>query len=508
MNRLFPASLTRDVSASVVVFLVAMPLCMGIAVASGVPAEKGLLTGIIGGIVVGFLAGSPLQVSGPAAGLAVVVFEFVQQHGISMLGPVLVLAGLVQLGAGVLRLGQWFRAISPAVVHGMLAGIGVLIVVAQFQVLFDARPFPGALQNLAAIPGAFANVLQGQGSTAAAALLAGSVTIAAMLGWERVRPHRLRFVPGALVGVVAGALLASLFALPIKRIEVPDFVVGSLSMPAIADLSRLMEPGVFLSAIIIAVIASAETLLSAAAVDRMHRGVRTNYDRELAAQGVGNLLCGLAGALPMTGVIVRSSANVQAGAVTRLSAILHGVWILGFVAMLPWLLREVPTAALAGVLIVTGWRLISLRHVRELLHRHGALPVGIWAATVAMVVGTDLLTGVLVGLGLSLVEIVPHLRKLPLRILQQQTAPGETEVQFAGAATFVELPRLHGALEQMPHGSIVRLNMQQLSHMDHTCVELISEWAQRRTELGTRVELDRAPVSPHERRLGAVLASP
>lgn len=143
----------RDLTASIVVFLVAMPLCMGIAVASGVPPEKGLITGIIGGIVVGALAGSPLQVSGPAAGLAVVVFELVRDHGMSALGPILILAGIIQFVAGVAKLGGWFRAISPAVVHGMLAGIGVLIVVGQFHVLFDAKPLPSGLQNLSAMPG-------------------------------------------------------------------------------------------------------------------------------------------------------------------------------------------------------------------------------------------------------------------------------------------------------------------------------------------------------------------
>src|SRR5690242_9018300 len=144
---------SRDFTASIVVFLVAMPLCMGIAVASGVPPEKGLITGIIGGLVVGLMAGSPLQVSGPAAGLAVIVFELVREYGLAGLAPILVIAGLIQFAAGVLKVGGWFRAISPAVVHGMLAGIGVLIVVGQFHVLFDAKPLPSGLENLAAMPG-------------------------------------------------------------------------------------------------------------------------------------------------------------------------------------------------------------------------------------------------------------------------------------------------------------------------------------------------------------------
>lgn len=498
------ATLARDVPASIVVFLVAMPLCMGIAIASGVSVEKGLMTGIIGGIVVGLLAGSPLQVSGPAAGLAVIVFEFVTEYGISALGPVLLLAGLIQLAAGLLRLGQWFRAISPAVVHGMLAGIGVLIVAAQFQIMFDAKPSPSGLQNLAAIPAAFAG-LPGQRG-AALALLVGLGTIAAMLGWEKLRPQRLRFLPGALIGVASGTLIAFFFRLPVQRVSVPDAILADSQVTGLADLARLAEPGILLSAVIIAIIASAETLLSAAAVDRMHKGARTQYDRELAAQGIGNFLCGFLGALPMTGVIVRSSANVQAGAATRMSTILHGVWILGIVALLPWLLREIPTAALAGVLVVTGWRLVSLRHVRELLHHHGILPVAIWIATLVMIIATDLLTGVLVGLALSVVEILPHLRALPLRVQHHEEKAGEAELRLTGAATFVQLRRLQQALEAVSHAATIRLKVDQLVHIDHTCAEFLSDWVRSRAASGKRVELHSPIAKPYARRLAAVLA--
>jgi MFS superfamily sulfate permease-like transporter len=505
MARFLPPSLARDLPASIVVVLVALPLCMGIAVASGVPAEKGLVTGIIGGLVVGLLAGSPLQVSGPAAGLAVIVFQLVQDFGLAMLGPILVLAGLLQLGAGVLRLGKWFRAISPAVVHGMLAGIGVLIVAAQLQVLFGRTPLPDGLQNLAAIPAALLGLLPLQWSSGTAAVLAGGATILAMVLWEKLRPQSLRLIPGALVGVVAGTALTVALSLPVQRVDVPDAILTSISVPTMADLSRLGESGILAAALVIAVIASAETLLSAAAVDRMHDGVRTNYDRELSAQGVGNLLCGLAGALPMTGVIVRSSANVQAGAATRLSTILHGAWILAAVALLPWLLREVPMASLAGVLVVTGWRLVSLKHVRELLHRHGVLPAAIWAATVVMVVATDLLTGVLVGLALSFLEVLPHLRRMPLRIKRRDLASGEAELRLEGAATFLQLPALLRALEALPPGATVRLDAGRLAQIDHTSMEMLADWAERRAAAGAPVELHRPPALPHGQRLAAVL---
>ena len=479
---------TRDLTASIVVFLVAMPLCMGIAIASGVPPEKGLLTGIIGGIVVGLLAGSPLQVSGPAAGLAVIVFELVRDQGLSALGPILALAGAIQFIAGMLKLGGWFRAISPAVVHGMLAGIGVLIVVGQFHVLFDAKPLASGVDNLAAMPGRLLGLNPGDISGAEVAFAVGLLTIGAMLAWEKFRPASMRLLPGALVGVTAATLVAYFVGLDVTRVAVPSNILDAVDVPNGGFVSRMADPAIYATALAIAFIASAETLLSAAAVDKMHDGVRTNYDKELRAQGIGNLLCGFAGSLPMTGVIVRSSANVQAGATSRVSTVLHGVWILAFVALLPWLLREIPMAALGGILVVTGWRLVSLTHVTHLFHRYGALPAVIWAATLITVVAEDLLTGVLVGLGLSLLELVPHLRRLGLRV--HETGGGErSHVSLQGTATFVTLPKLTKALDAVPHDRALTLDVARLSAIDHTCAEVLNDWLQRRRAAGMRIDL-------------------
>lgn len=482
----FPA---RDLTASIVVFLVAMPLCMGIAIASGVPPEKGLVTGLIGGIVVGALAGSPLQVSGPAAGLAVIVFEFVRDHGLSALGPMLVLAGAIQLVAGMARTGGLFRVISPAVVHGMLAGIGALIVLGQFHILFDAKPMSNGMANLVAIPGRLAGVTDGAFGTAERALMLGVLTIAVMLAWERWRPARLALVPGALLGVAAATIVAATAGLDVARIAVPQSLAAAFALPTDAGFfAPLATPAIITAAIAVAFIASAETLLSAAAVDRMHDGVRTDYNKELRAQGIGNLLCGLVGALPMTGVIVRSSANVQAGAQTRLSAILHGVWILGFVALLPWLLREVPMAALGGVLVVTGWRLVSLKHVRHLLHTHGALPALIWAVTFALVVSKDLLTGVIAGMVLSLAELIPLARAWRLRVHHEAKEEGD-RIELHGSATFLSLAGLTHRLETLPADRPVHLDLGRLKGMDHTTAEMIGEWITRRRRHGHAVQV-------------------
>jgi MFS superfamily sulfate permease-like transporter len=498
----------RDFTASIVVFLVAMPLCMGIAVASGVPPEKGLITGIIGGIVVGALAGSPLQVSGPAAGLAVIVFELVRQHGMMALGPILLLAGSIQIVAGAARLGGWFRAISPAVVHGMLAGIGVLICISQFHVLFDDSPKPSGVSNLLAIPTALFRLVSDAHSTGSA-FAVGAITIGAMLAWEKLRPASLRLLPGALVGVTLGTLVAFFMQLDVVRVNVPESIFASLSWPTLTSFTSMLTPGLMATAVAVAFIASAETLISAAAVDRMHDGSRTDYDKELRAQGVGNFLCGAVGALPMTGVIVRSSANVQAGAVTRASTIMHGLWIFAFVLGLPWLLREIPMASLAGILVVTGWRLVSLEHARHLLHHYGPLPAVIWATTLIMVVTTDLLTGVLTGFALSLIELVPHFRNLKLDV---HVVRGEdhVELQLRGGATFVSLPRLTNVLDHLPAAASIRLDVAGLSKVDHTCAEVLADWIQRKRRAGARLELagiDERAGGGHYRRLAEAAAS-
>lgn len=488
------AAAPRDFAASIVVFLVAMPLCMGIAIASGVPAEKGLITGIIGGIVVGALAGSPLQVSGPAAGLAVIVFEIVRDLGLSALGPILILAGAIQVLAGVLKVGGWFRAISPAVVHGMLAGIGVLIVVGQFHVLFDAKPLPDGLSNLTAMPARLLGLIP-DGSLVAAelAFAVGVLTIGFMVGWEKLRPQSLRLVPGALIGVLASTFAVVASGLPVARVDVPMNIASAISLPTDL-LGSWANPAILTAALVIAFIASAETLLSAAAVDKMHGGVRTDYNKELRAQGVGNLLCGVAGSLPMTGVIVRSSANVQAGAVTRASAIMHGAWIFAFVALLPFLLREIPMAALAAVLVVTGWRLVHFGHVISLFRNYGLLPALIWATTLIVVVTADLLTGVLVGIALSLLELVPHLRGLQLRIDARQDGAAHV-ITLEGVASLLTLPKLAAALEKAPQSGSVALDVSAVRAIDHTSAELISDWRKQR-ERGGRQTIVQGKLLP------------
>ena len=479
------AVLPRELLASVVVFLVALPLCMGIAIASGMPPAKGLITGIIGGLVVGWLAGSPLQVSGPAAGLAVLVFELVRQHGIAMLGPILLLAGFLQLVAGRLRLGCWFRVTAPAVVYGMLAGIGVLIVLSQVHVMLDGVPKPSGLDNLSGFPAAVAQAIPSLGWQAG---LLGLGTMLVMWTWDKWRPQKLRFVPGALLGVGLTTGASLLLALQVKRVEVPDNLAEAIDWLRPADLLNLADPNLLIAAFAVAFIASAETLLSAAAVDRMHNGQRSDFDKELTAQGVGNMLCGIVGALPMTGVIVRSSANVQAGATTRFSAIFHGVWLLAFVLLLSSVLQSIPIASLAGVLVYTGFKLVDLKAFRGLA-RYGRMPMFTYAATALAIIFTDLLTGVLVGFGLTLAKLAWKASRLKISLVDLPQA-NEMELRLNGAATFLKVPALTQILAKVPAGNTLHVPLNYLSYIDHACLELFEEWGRANAAKGSKLMIE------------------
>ena len=491
---------SRDFLASVVVFLVALPLCMGISIASGMPPTTGIITGIIGGIVVGFLAGSPLQVSGPAAGLSVLVLQFVQEQGAEMLGVVVLFAGLLQLAAGLLKLGQWFRAVSPAVIYGMLAGIGVLILASQFHVMLDYKPVGTGIQNLLGIPGALINAISA-GDEHMKAGIVGPPHHRHDHPVGSFAPKSLKIIPAPLVGVLAGMLAAAVFHLSdIKYIEVPNNIWSVTVFPTQEKLMRLLEPAILISAISIAFIASAETLLCATAVDQMHRGPRTKYDRELTAQGVGNTICGFLGVLPMTGVIVRSSANVQAGAVTRASAIMHGVWLLLFASVLPFTLLYVPVSVLAAVLVYTGYKLAYPKIVPSLL-KFGKSEVFIYFVTILVIVLTNLLTGVLVGLGLSLLKLLYVFSHLEVR-KEENVAEGRTDIYLKGAATLIRLPLLAAELEKLKPSTHVHVHINELDYMDHACIDLMTNWDRQHATTGgsLTIEWDELSRKYHQRR--------
>lgn len=464
----------RDFMASFVVFLVALPLCMGVAIASGMPPTSGIITGIIGGLIVGFLAGSPMQVSGPAAGLTVLVLDFVRTHGPEMLGVTVFFAGVLQIVAGQLKLGQWFRAVSPAVIHGMLAGIGVLIFVSQFHVMFDGAPPGDGLQNLFAIPGLLVSAIQLRDHHLTAGEI-GLFTIAVIVAWGTLAPKAWRLFPAPLLGVLAATALVALLGVKhVAFVEVPSNIWSVTVLPTAERFVRIIEPAILIGAVSIALIASAETLLCATAVDQMHTGPRTRYNVELKAQGIGNGICGLLGVLPMTGVIVRSGANIEAGGKTRNSAILHGVWLLVFASLLPFTLRYVPVSSLAAVLVYTGFKLAWPKIVPA-LRQYGRSEVAIYAATVIAIVATDLLKGVLLGVVLSLVKLIYVFSRLEIR-REQQPGSKRIDLHLSGAATVVRLPTLATALEELPPAAEVYVQIDDLDYIDHACIDLLTNW--------------------------------
>ncbi len=485
------SALRHDLPASLVVFLVALPLCLAIAKATGMPPEAGIITGIVGGMLVGLIAGSPLQVTGPSLGLIVILLDVVQSHGPERLSCVVILAGLIQVAAGVLRLGQWFRAVSPAVVLGMLAGIGVALFAQQFHVLVDDPPTKSPVANLLSIPRAawwgVADSHDDHPEHREAALI-GLLTLAAVLLWPFVARDRLKAVPAVLVAVVLATTVTATLGWPIQRVAF-EGLSSAVRPPDPTGVLGMVSDGAFwLTAATVALVASAETLLCAAAVDQMHRGPRTRYDRELAAQGVGNALCGTLGALPLSGAIVRSSINVRAGARTRWSAVFHGIWLLGFVLLAPGLLRLIPTAALAAILVLTGIRLIEAHAIRA-LWRQSMAEGAICVVTAVAVVGVDLLAGVLLGVGLAVVKLIHTFSRLRIR-RRGDPASGRLTLVLEGSATFIRLPKLAAALERVPPGITLHVDLMGLSYIDHACLTLLMNWEKQHEAAGGKLVLD------------------
>ena len=494
--------LGADLLGSVVVFLVALPLCMGIAIASGVPPAAGLVTGIIGGIIVGALSGCPLQVSGPAAGLSVIVFQIIQEHGIAMLGPIVLFAGLIQVAAGLLKAGQFFRSISPAVIHGMLAGIGALIFAAQFHVMVDHTPKPSGLANFAAIPESVALLFQDLDHDHHMAAIVGFVTLGTMLAWTALAKGKLKTIPGALLGVIAGTALAQWGQWQIHYVKLPGSLADSMTITHPWNILGLFSMEIFWESLALAFIASAETLLSAAAVDQMAKGQqKTNYDRELFSQGIGNTLCGLIGSLPMTGVIVRSAANVNAGSKTRMATVFHSVWLLILVVAFPNVLQLVPTASLAAILVFTGIKLLDIPTFRH-LNKYGWDVAAIAVLTTVTIVCASLLAGIGVGIALSVIKLLWEISKLEVKV-DQDPVSDRIDAQFLGSASFINLPRFTDALEALPQTADLHVHMRGLNYIDHAAMEALSRWDKNRPG-HVHVEWDELMSLYHQKEAPAV----
>lgn len=484
-----------DALASVVVVLVALPLSLGLALVAGYPFERaaavGLVSGVIGGVVVGLLSGSPLQVTGAANGAAVTVAVFVKDFGFETLGVIVILAGVIQLVAGVLRFGPIFRAVSPALVQGMLAGIGVLIFASQFHVMLDDSP-PGAgvefggVINLWSLPEAMVKGLREEAHLPATRI--GLLTITTIVLWNSFAPRRLKALPAALIGVGLSTFVVWWFGWELKTVPAPDNLMQAIDLPSLASFNSVTHGAVWMAALTLAFVAGAESLLTATAVDAMQsHAPRAQYNRELVAQGVGNMLCGALGALPVSGVIVRSGANVMAGARTRLATMLHGVWILLSILLLPDVLKLIPVASLAAVLVYAGAKLVKLSFLAS-LWRADRAEAGVYTATMVTVIAFDVLSGIAVGVVLAIIRLVYIFSHLDIRV--ENEPDGETTVYLDGAATFIRLPQLAATLETLPADAHVHVRLDRLTYIDHAALDLLDNWSQQHRNAGGTLTLD------------------
>ena len=494
-SRSFLANLRYDLPASLVVFLVALPLSLGIAIASGAPLMAGLIAAVAGGIVAGSLGGSILQVSGPAAGLTVVVDGLIDEFGWEMTCVITICAGAIQILLGLIRVARAALAVAPVVVHAMLAGIGVTIVLQQIHVLMGGASRSSALENIKALPtGILHHELH--------EVIVGGLVIAILLVWPKL-PPKIRFVPGALVAIVTATAVSMLVNLDVDRINLSGNFFQAIGLPDLPQAAPGGEPWnheiaeVALGVITVALIASVESLLSAVGIDKMHKGQRTNFNREMIGQGSANMVSGLLGGLPVTGVIVRSSTNVAAGARSRTSAVLHGVWILLFASLLTKLVELIPKAALAGLLIVIGLQLIKLAHIK-VAWRTGNFAV--YAVTIVCVVFLNLLEGVAIGLALAIAILLVRLVRAPIEARPVAMVGGESKhwhVDIDGTLSFLLLPRLTNVLSKLPPGSDVTLNMN-ADYLDHSVSEAISDWRTAHEATGGQVRIiETSPANMH-----------
>ncbi|MFI0966109.1 SulP family inorganic anion transporter [Streptomyces sp. NPDC021080] len=470
-----------DLSAAIAVFLIALPLSLGIALATGAPLQAGLVAAAAGGLVVGRLGGSPLQVSGPAAGLTLVTAELIQHYGWRATCAITVLAGIAQVGLGCVRVARTALAVSPAIVHGMLAGIGVTIAVAQLHIVLGGVPQSSVLDNLVALPDQVARMHS-------AAVSMSVLTLALLLAWPRL-PGRtgqvLRKVPAALIAVAGATLTASLAGLTLPRVELPSW-----SSHALAGLPEGPVLGIATAVLTVTLVCSVQSLLGAVAVDKLVSGRpelqgrvgRSRLDRELLGQGAANVVSGALGGLPVAGVAVRSSANVQAGAVSRNSTILHGVFVVIAALLMVPILELIPLASLAALVMAVGIQMVSLHHIRTVTRHREVL---VYAVTTLGVVFLGVLEGVALGVS---VAVGVALHRLGRTRITHEEREGVHHVHVRGQLTFLAVPRLSRTLHLVPRGADVAVRLDG-SFMDHAAYESLQDWQNTHVAQGGTVDI-------------------
>ena len=479
----------KDIFASMIVFLIALPLCIGISMACNLPISSGIISAIIGGIVVGTLSGNSLQVSGPAAGLILVIVDIVQHNGIEKLGLIIFLAGLIQIMFGVFSWGKWFRAISPAIIQGMLTGIGLSIFLTQLNIMFDCQPSNYFFGNLLTLKQILINtVFTLNTSSHQIAGLVGVFTIFIIATWDFIPIKKLKIIPPALMAITLASLFAYVFHLPINHIQISDDFWGSLNIMHLHSLYSIFDFQVIKNAIIVTLIASAETLLTSTALDKIHNESKTNYDKEIFAQGIGNSLAGIFGGLPITGIIVRSVANIEAGAKTRLSAIMHGFWILIFASLFPFVLGYIPTASLAAVLVYTGYKLINAKAAKKLCQISKG-EFQIFTITLIAILAINLFEGILIGFIAAIVKDIYKTLKINIKT-KEIPAENKILIKLSGNITFIQMPQLADIFENLDSDKKIEIDCEKLYFIDHACIDFIYSWEESHINNGGEVSLD------------------
>ncbi|QGM96149.1 SulP family inorganic anion transporter [Methylocystis parvus] len=503
-----------DALAGFLVFLIALPLCLGIAMASGFPPQAGLITAIVGGVFVSRFNGSFVTVNGPAAGLIVVALASVQElgEGDAMAGyrytlAAIVCASVLQTLMGVMRAGKLSAFFPSSAVHGMLAAIGIIIMAKQFHVMLGVKPDADTLfQTIGAIPASLKEM-----NPEVATI--GFVGLAILVGWTMVDNRYLKMAPAPLIVVLVGMALGQYFDLDDEHIFLflPDmqflphheYTIGPKFLVAIPDnfLAGFAFPDfkpvftmVFWQQVVaICLVGSLETLLSAAAVDKLDPYRRTSdLNRDLAAVGVGNIVCGFIGGLPMIAEIVRSSANCNNGARTGWSNFFHGLFVLIFVALFPKLIHEIPLASLAALLVFTGFRLASPSVFKKTL-AIGWDQLGVFCITIVGVLATDLLIGVAIGvfaeLAFHLYRSVPWSEVLRLRLEIEEAEEGVYHIRMGGAAFFANVLGLKKDLALIPKGKTVIFDLSETATIDHTVMEFLHHYCEDYERAGGSAEL-------------------
>jgi MFS superfamily sulfate permease-like transporter len=487
-----------DVLSGFLVFLIALPLSLGIAIASGCPPMAGIITAIIGGLLVSRISGSFVTINGPAAGLIVVILDSVQElgNGDNMAGykytlAAIVIASLFQTGMGLLKAGRLSAFFPSGVVHGMLAAIGIIIMSKQIHVMLGVKPdVHNLVETIQAIPSSIMHLNPG------IALIGGAGLLILVL-WNITKNAYVKMIPAPIIVVILGIALGQYFDLDHEHTAFHDFTLGPkflVPLPdnflagfAFPDFSRVSELVFWEQVLTICLVGSLESLLSAAAVDKLDPYKRySDLNRDLTAVGIGNTIAGMVGGLPMIAEIVRSSANINNGAKTGWANFFHGLFLLGFVGLAPGLIREIPLASLAALLVFTGYRLASPTTFIKTLHI-GYEQLLIFIATIVGVLTTDLLIGVAIGMITELlIHVVRSLDwsnvrfgdafKLYFKI--EPTNEDTYTIHINGAAFFANYLALKSGLARLPDGKKLIFDFSSASSVDHTVMEFIHEYSE------------------------------